>query len=392
MYLVTGNKSECTGCAACVDSCPNNCISMKSDSYGFLYPEIDHSRCVNCRLCEKSCPDFRVDILGNQINHCLYGYNIDDNITAVSTSGGVFFELAKTVIDKGGIVIGAAWTEGYQLKHTIASKIEELPSLLGSKYVQSNCLGIYELVKLALKDHKMVLFSGTPCQVAALKSFLGKDYDDLVLVDILCHGVPSQEFFDRWFSEQTSKKGSIVYLKFRDKSKLGWQHCLTYKAETNGKVKRYDELPAFNSFYYLYLKGYTLRASCYQCRYACQQRVGDITLGDYWCAAKNKNIPFKVLQNGVSVVFSNTKKGDCFLDELHNTKFFECDLQEVVDSNLPLKVSMRKPENYDDVLSLGSVNKMYSHIVSRKDVFKDRVKAILPRRLYYYLSGLLTNN
>ena len=392
MYLISGNKSECTGCSACADCCPNNCIIMKPDVYGFLYPEIDHSRCIDCKLCEKSCPDFQINSLGNQIDKCLYGYNIDDNITDKSSSGGVFYELAKNVLDKGGIVFGAAWADGFQLRHTVATTLEDLPSLLGSKYVQSNCLGTYKMVKQYLANHKMVLFSGTPCQVAGLKSFLGKDYDDLILVDILCHGVPSQVLFDRWISEQTNKKGRIVYLKFRDKKKYGWQHCLTYKSETNGRVKRYDEMPAFNSYYYLFIKGYTLRESCYQCRYTCQQRVGDISIGDYWSAAKNKKISYKVLRNGVSIVFSNSAKGDRAIKSLKNTCFFECNLQEVVDSNRPLKSSMSKPGNYDEVLSLGSVNEMYLHVVSRKDLIKDRVKAFLPRKLYYYLSGLISNN
>ena len=158
MYLQTGRKEECTGCGACVDCCPEGCISMRPDQNGFLLPVVDKVQCINCKLCERVCPDFKVKVIGNQIRSCQYAVNPDRTVTDNSTSGGIFYELAKTIIEEGGVVFGAAWTEKYQLRHIQATTLDELKLLLGSKYVQSDCKGVYSAVKQYLKEEKRVLF------------------------------------------------------------------------------------------------------------------------------------------------------------------------------------------------------------------------------------------
>lgn len=390
MYLQTGKKEECTGCGVCVDCCPKGCISMHPDQNGFVLPVVDKNRCINCKLCEKVCPDFKVSEIGNLIRNCQYAINPDRAVTDHSTSGGVFYELAKHVIEDGGVVFGAAWTEKYQLRHICATTLDELKPLMGSKYVQSDCTGAYSAVKNYLTEGKRVLFTGTPCQVAGLKKFIGQDNENLLLVDILCHGVPSQKLFDQWIDEEEARNGKIVSLKFRDKKKYGWQHCLTYETEKNDRRVRHDVLPAFNPFYHLFLAGYSLRDSCYQCSYACQERVGDITLGDYWGAAADKRISYKELQNGISLVMCNTEKGMEAVGGLGRVTLQDCDLDNETRRNLPLQRASRKPERREGILTTTSIEGMYRKTISSKALLKEKVKMILPRRAYYFVSGAIT--
>ena len=392
MYLQSGKKEECTGCGACVDCCPKGCISLCPDQNGFVLPVVDKNQCINCKLCEKVCPDFKVSEIGNQIRNCQYAINPDRAVTDHSTSGGVFYELAKHVIEDGGVVFGAAWTEKYQLRHICATTLDELKPLMGSKYVQSDCTGVYSSVKNYLKEGKRVLFVGTPCQVAGLKKFIGQGNENLLLVDILCHGVPSQKLFDQWVDEEEAKNGKIVFLKFRDKKKYGWQHCLTYVTEKNGRIIRHDVLPAFNPYYHLFMTGYTLRDSCYACRYACEERVGDITLGDYWGAAANKAINYLDMKNGVSLVLCNTEKGTQAVHNLSQVEFHSCDFEKEKKRNLPLREAVKKPLNRDVLLEIPSLESTYNGVISRKAIMKEKIKKLIPRKLYYFVSGQISKN
>lgn len=391
MYLQTGNKEECTGCGACVDCCPKGCISMRPDENGFLFPVVDKDQCIKCKLCERVCPDFKVNEIGNQIRSCQYAVNPDREVTDNSTSGGIFYELAKTVIEDGGIVFGAAWTDKYQLRHICATTLDELKPLMGSKYVQSDCTGVYSSVKNYLKEGKRVLFVGTPCQVAGLKKFVGQDDENLLLVDILCHGVPSQKMFDQWIDEEEAKNGQIVSLKFRDKKRYGWQHCLTYSTEKDGKRVRHDVLPAFNPFYHLFLTGYTLRDSCYQCQYACQMRIGDITLGDYWGAPGDRRVRYEDYCQGISLIGINTQKGKEITLQSNIPQGGLCDMAYVVEHNAPLRKPLQKPTYRVDVLeSISGIgwDQTVKNILSCKENIKRWLKIVIPRRMIFCLNRI----
>lgn len=390
MYLKTGIKSECTGCAACVDVCPRGCISMLPDESGFLFPVIDREACIHCGACDRTCPDFQVEALGRGIQDCWYATNPDNDISRGSTSAGIFYTLAESVISQGGVVFGAAWAEGYRLQHQMASTPEELRPLMGSKYVQSDCTGVYRAVQNSLIQGKKVMFVGTPCQAAGLRRFLRKEDPNLLLVDILCHGVPPQKLLDRWIAEEESKNGNITLLKFRDKAKYGWQHCLTYETTKDGQTQRFDILPAFHPYYHLFLQGYSLRESCYMCRYACRERVGDITLGDYWGAAVDPRLSYTELQRGVSLVLTNTERGELAIQTMKSIKLQPCNLEEETRRNLPLSSPALCPVNRDTILQIGSVDEMYHRTISKKALFKERVKQALPRKLYYFISGCLS--
>jgi len=390
MYIVTGKKEECTGCGACAEVCPNACITMQPDENGFLYPVVNSKLCINCKMCEKVCPYNNIGAICSSIKSCQYAVNSDKKVTDNSTSGGIFFEIAKLVIEDGGIVFGATWSDHYKLSHKVADSLKELEPLMGSKYVQSDCKCVFPLVKKSLQDSRKVLFVGTPCQVAGLKRYIGHDDENLLVIDIICHGVPSQKIFDSWIEEVESGDGKIVNLKFRDKKKYGWQHCITYDIEINGQRRHFDLLPAFNSYYYLFLKGYILRDSCYHCQYACHTRVGDITLGDYWGAAADKSISYSEMNSGVSLVLCNTEKGRSIVNRIQGIKLKECDLDTETRRNIALKTAVQRPNNRDEILALGSVNEMYKQTISRKTLLKENIKRLLPRKVYYFVSGCIS--
>ena len=210
------------------------------------------------------------------------------------------------------------------------------------------------------------------------------------MVDILCHGVPSQKIFDRWIEEEESRNGKIVNLKFRDKKKYGWQHCISYDTEKDGQKRHFDVLPSFNPYYFLFLKGYILRDSCYHCQYACHTRVGDLTLGDYWGAAADKSLSFSELIGGVSLILCNTEKGRSIVNRINGLKLNDCDIANETRRNIALKSAAQRPNNRDEIISLGTVYEMYKRTISNKTLLKEKIKRLLPRKAYYFVSGCIS--
>ena len=227
--------SECCGCKACTDACSHGAISFKEGTDGFQYPKLDQERCVQCGLCIKSCPilnreppakSIALDVLAAQCK--------DRTVRSNSSSGGIFSVLARKVFDEGGVVYGAAWDSQMQLRHVKAEDCESLSSLMGSKYIQSDTTDIYRSVKEQLLAGRQVLFSGTPCQVRALRLFLRKPFDNLLTVDVVCHGTPSQASFDRYRSTLEKKKGArITGMNFRSKVS-GWKSFSVEISYANG--------------------------------------------------------------------------------------------------------------------------------------------------------------
>lgn len=295
-------KSKCTGCALCMNICPFNAIEMKPDEEGFLRPFIN-DKCTNCGLCAKKCPALSKQLNLNKEYKC-YAVWGKEKFRSQGSSGGVFPILAEYFASKGGIVYGASFDESYRkVMLTKITKPKELSKLYKSKYVQSEVGLIYQDVKENLEKGKNVMFSACPCQVDALKSYLGKDYENLITIDILCHGVPSQLAYSKFLDEVTNNNSKeIASVDFRDK-KYGWGTLLSVKFK-NGET-HYD---LYNGNYMkAFLSGLSMREACYYCNYSQEKRVGDITLGDFWGISNYKEDWND--KKGTSFVLCNNQKG-----------------------------------------------------------------------------------
>lgn len=337
------NKKDCCACAACLNICPKQAIQMQEDEKGFLYPVIDNDKCIKCGLCIKTCA------LQNSklTNTPLKTYAAQSNNTDLkkSASGGIFASLAINILKAGGVIYGAALenVNGKLIcRHIAVNNVTDLEKLQGSKYIQSNIGNIYQEVKKNLLENKTVLFSGTPCQVDGLRAYLGKKYENLYCIDIICHGVPSNKMFQDYIETLEKKyNDKIVDFKFRDKTK-GWG--LTAKGYT---AKGYTAIIPANvsSFYYYFLKSYIYRDSCYSCKYACKNRCGDITIGDYWGIENAhpeilKNNSVLDYRNGISCLIVNTEQGNRLIEKYRdNLRLIESDFEKVAKENGQLNIA-----------------------------------------------------
>lgn len=290
----------CCGCEACANACPQKCISMEKYK-NFYYPMINHDLCVNCNICEKVCPLSKNN--NEQYNKISYaGYLNSDIERMKSTSGGVFYALANFFIKNNGIVYGAIFDDDYNVIHSRASTIDEVKKMQGSKYPQSRIGNTFLDIKKDLDSGKNVLFSGTPCQINGLSSYLGRKYEKLFLVDIICHGVASPVIW-KMYLDNLCYGEKINKIVFKDK-KNGWKNW-NVLIETNKTVYRYEKLK--NSFMSSYLCGYNVRSSCFNCEFKGNNRFSDITIGDGW------GIPEKEEElndgKGLSSIIINTSKG-----------------------------------------------------------------------------------
>ena len=315
MYFRTLDKKDCCGCTACLSACPRQCILMERDEEGFLYPVIDKEKCINCGLCEKVCP-MSHPTYENETQAVYATYVKDVQQRMRSTSGGLFYVVARWIIEQGGIVYGAAFDDDFKLKHMGVDTLDELQKLRGSKYLQSDLGDIFCKIKEELKKNRWVYFVGVGCQVAGLYSFLRKKYDTLVTSDLVCHGVPSQLMFD-WHLNYLREKenGEITSYHFRDYK--GWGGCeiYTYVSSSRGKggIRRLYGY-SLSPYLYSFMWGYTYRYSCYDCKFAKIPRQGDITLADYWGVADY----FSDLDytKGVSLVLINNERGTKIWDAI----------------------------------------------------------------------------
>lgn len=375
------DKSNCCGCYACANACPQKCIEMKKDEEGFFYPKINKKECIDCGLCEKVCPivnqcsDIELeDSLG-------YSYfNQSDDIRQRSTSGGAFFEIAKKVLDSDGIVYGAAFDADFAVSHIRVDSIQNLDKLLGSKYVQSKMDGIYTAVKNDLLDERMVLFSGTPCQVEALNSFLRKKYDNLILLDVICHGVPSEEVWLKYLKQRKRNYNSdIQAISFRDKEN-GWKN---YNIKIKFKNrKEYKSIFFEDPYLRCFIKDIILRPSCYSCRFKSVNRVSDITLGDYWGIWELNSAMFD--DKGTSFIMGHSQKG-LRLIKSSLPSATECDIDSAIKYNPSAIKAVEKPQGRDnffrDLNSTNIINVLekYSGITNKMKI-KRIMKRIIGRK------------
>lgn len=317
-------KESCCGCGICAAICPYKAIRMIEDEHGFRYPVIDQTKCVDCGACDRICA-YQHDKEPRWNPQKTYVAVTKNTEITKSASGGIFASLAANVLKEGGIVYGCAMREheGELIpEHIGIETLSDLYLLTGSKYVQSSITEICSDVKKQVISGRKVLFSGTPCQVSAIRSLLnGRTFDNLLLIDIVCHGVPSARFFCDYISDiERRRKGKVIKFTFRDKA-YGWSKTGSYVIERKGKTKKYV-LPFMQSSYYAYFMNSDIyRESCYHCKYACKERVGDITIGDYW-GVRTEHPEFLSetggqidRQKGVSCMLINTTIGEQWLEK-----------------------------------------------------------------------------
>lgn len=297
------DKDQCCGCNACRSICPKQCITMTADSEGFMYPVVDTAACVECGLCEKVCP-----LLHKPEQHPLLDVyaakSRNDDLRLHSSSGAVFSELAYFILDEGGVVCGAELNDKLAVQHCCIDKKAELPRLQGSKYVQSNLGEIFVKVKALLLNNKTVLFSGTPCQIAGLKSYLLKDYANLYTVDVVCHGVPSPAVYRKYLAELAAEAGAAVTkVRFRDKQK-GWKRGETVFATPTAVFSASKRQEPYMK---LFLNNITIRPSCAACAFNNKRSRADLTIADFW--GIDKFHPDFDDDKGVTLVMVNSLKG-----------------------------------------------------------------------------------
>lgn len=385
------DKHTCCGCGACVQGCPKHCITLRPDDEGFWYPHINEDVCVNCNLCEKVCPILSIRCEVSKID-AYSGIINDESIRCTSSSGGLFWALSSYVIDKGGIVFGASFDENWNVVHTEAKTLNQLTAFKGSKYVQSSLDGIFSRVKDYLKSQKSVLFSGTPCQIAGLRSYLRVEYPQLYLVEIACHGVPSPALWQSYL--QFLKKDladEIKSVDFRDK-KNGWKSyqltidILRYSRLTKRKRKVISERPINNLYLGLFRKNISLRPSCYQCNFKSGKSGTDITLCDFWGISSSSRFND---EKGASAIIVYSKKGDRLLSEIKNTVSLDvADYDYIVRNNHCLVGSVQEPairkefwRHFQTKGIIGvrkyakpSINEIYKVLLS---TIKNKIKAII---------------
>lgn len=367
----------CYGCRACEQICPHNAICIIQNEEKFIYPHIDTKKCVDCGLCEKICPtqDKNKDkILYQTPNICYAAWNKDLNSRLIATSGGIFSLIAKIFINKGGVVYGSAMNKDLIAQHIRITDASMLHLLSGSKYMQSNTNNTYSQVKEDLKLGKKVLYSGTPCQIAGLRSFLIKNYDNLYTIDLVCHGTPSPSIFNEHLKYlETQNKKKIIAYSFRYKKRTGWGPYISYKFETG---ERSTKMLGEDFYAQCFYSSFINRKSCYICEYSQSKRVGDITLSDFWGSEKHIKELRKVRKYGYNMVMCNTLKGESLLSDINqNINKIPCNIDIAINGDIRLKQATQEPdirkEIYADYIKYG-----YLYIVnkySRKIPFINKI-------------------
>ena len=378
-------KDLCSGCGACDNACPINAINMEEDEYGFLYPSVDREKCRNCGYCANVCPRLNLRYKNSEKKFCL-AVMADDKTRKNSSSGGVFQILAEYVLDKQGYVCGAVWNENWGVEHILTDKKEEILKMQGSKYLQSNINKIYQKIETILRTGKYVLFSGTPCEVDGLLHFLGKDYENLISMDILCHGVPSQKTFLKYL-ESEYKNRTIKNIYFRDKRQAGWGSYTTIEFADGTSIN----MNTMNDMWMTaFLNLYMHRDSCYHCAYTKTRRVGDFTAGDFW--GIGNYYPQYNDGKGTSVLTLNNEKAVSIFEEIKER--FKLKEWMHIENSIPAnsawvknKIEPKKRKVFLDALQTGDYCEELENVLYDKKVWDI---GIVGWWYYYNYGSILT--
>lgn len=381
------DKRKCTGCNACYDICPKNAISLDTDIEGFWYPVVDKDKCIDCGLCDKTCPVIHIkDLKKNdfEVPICFAAIHKNIEVRFGSTTGGLFSALAEQMYKEGGYVGGAIYDENFEVKHFISNNPEDLLRLRQSKYSQSHTEGIFQEVKRLLLAGEKVLICGTPCQMAALRRFLKKDYENLIIIDFICKSITSPKFYTKYLNYWERKNGSkLIGFKFKDKE-LGWRKLVKRFDFKNGKTlySRAQDNDLYSSAYH---HNIVSRPSCYDCQFKGFPRIADITIADFWgCEkfAKYKNLDDDA---GTSAVMCNSQKGLLYFKKLKNITSVESRIEDILPGNPALLHQQKEPQcdrnaffedlNKENIENV--VPKYTSYLGKEKNGLKTQIKSIL---------------
>lgn len=373
--------ADCTLCGSCANICPTGAISYAKGYLDFFYPSIDAEKCVSCGKCDKACPVLNADVLVQDVKPSAFiGKNRDDLVRLESSSGGVFSALAEFVLAQGGYVCGAVFDSEHHVHHQVSNDRSVVRQMLGSKYAQSDMSGVSQQVRSLLREGKMVLFSGCPCQIAGLRAFLGKQYDQLILAEVICHGIPSDLMLQSYIQYREKKAGSKVKsIVFRDKA-AGWHQSAVKIVFENGKIYR-DRITT-DAYMRGFLGATVLKESCYQCRFNRYRSGSDLILGDFWGAEAVR--PELDDNKGLSAVIVNTDKGKAVLAHLEINQWEESvEVIEHYNQNLikPTKPNPNRAAFYEYADQNGYVSAIHKF-------FRFPLSARMKEQVYYALRCL----
>ncbi len=390
IYL-NDEKNNCCGCGACVNICPHDAVSMERDEYGFAYPVVDSKVCTECGLCTRVCEKVNKNESDMPL-HAFAASHRNKEVLHQSSSGGVFSALAEHFLSMGGAVCGCVFDDGLNAVHICSEKETDLVKIRKSKYMQSNVGLVYREIKERLKNGQFVLFAGTPCQVAALYAVVGRKHENLTTMDLICHGVPSQLLFDKFIDYLEKKhKTKIIDFDFRSK-KYGWQR---FSMEFTDSDKRRVNIGKAREFYIRsFTGGDTIRQSCLSCKYACPNRIGDITIGDFW---GHEKLTLKCdISYGTSVFTINTANAMKWRDVLEKKLVCEeIDYSIAVNRNTCLHKATPKGKNRDVFMQALKEDKL-EKIVSKykKDnrvfILRERLRFLIPTSVYIHINKFIS--
>lgn len=380
--VVSISWDHCSGCGYCQQVCPVNAVEMKPDCHGFMHPEVNLNKCIQCGKCLKECPyrnketeNRKTEDYSQQI---FAAWSKNAEVVANSSSGGMFYELAKKTIQEGGVVYGAAFDENFTLKHRRIDRIEDIKPLMGSKYVQSNAFICFDSVKRDTESGKKVLFVGTPCQVSALKKLPYKNKSNLLLVDFVCHGVPSQILVKEYIRYVESYFNKRVKEYIPRSKVMGWKACEVIVFNNGQMEYRHPVIQTYSKIFY---SNCALRSSCYNCPYTDFNRHGDLTIADYWGIEQKR--PDLYQKEGVSLLLVNSERGRKIIDSMDTIVLSKTEKDTIIKEKQPhLYYPVNQPDMYEKFWKEYE-RKGWKYIIEkyaecgRKNLLKWRIKKIL---------------